>query len=187
MQTRLLLIAHAATAAMRSGTFPADDPLDARGVASAVALRERGTIPAGAAAFSSPAACARGTALALGLTAETSSLLAELDYGRWRGRRLADIAAAELADLTAWSSDPEAAPHGGESFGMLLMRVGGWLDGLPNGGVSVAVTHASVIRAAIVHALKVAPAAFSRIEVTPLSVIELQRSQRGWAWWPASL
>ncbi|MDI7047409.1 histidine phosphatase family protein, partial [Escherichia coli] len=50
----------------------------------------------------------------------------------------------------------------------------------------VAVTHAPVIRAAIVHALGASPAIFSRIEIAPLSMIELRRSRRGWIWWPAS-
>ena len=39
MNLRLLLISHAPTAAMRAGRFPADDPLDARGLAAATTAR----------------------------------------------------------------------------------------------------------------------------------------------------
>jgi broad specificity phosphatase PhoE len=161
---RLLLISHAATAAMRGGRFPADDLLDDRGIAAATAWRERLPALRDAIAFSSPAACARDTAQALGLAASVAPELAETDHGRWRGRRLADIAVDESSALTAWSRDPDAAPHGGESFSAVLARVGAWLDGLDD---------------------EDAPSAtFSRIEIAPLSIVELRRSVRGWAWWP---
>ncbi|CAE6690092.1 histidine phosphatase family protein [Paraburkholderia aspalathi] len=202
MDIRLLLISHASTAAMRAGRFPADDPLDARGLAEAAAARARLSIPDDAAVFVSPAVCARDTASALGLGAAASvdERLADMDYGRWHGRRLADLAVEAPHDLAAWTHDPDAAAHGGESFSQLVKRVGQWLDAL-NGALSdtlsegvipgnthnvVAVTHAPVIRAAIVHALGAPPAVFPRIEIAPLSMVELRRARRGWTWWPAS-
>ena len=198
MDIRLLLISHASTAAMRAGRFPADDPLDARGIAEAAAARTRLSIPDDAAVFVSPAVCARETASALGLGAAASfdEGLADMNYGLWHGRRLADLAVEAPDDLAAWTHDPDAAAHGGESFSQLVKRVGQWLDTL-NGALSegvipgntqnvVAVTHASVIRAAIVHALGASPAVFPRIEIAPLSMVELRRSRRGWTWWPAS-
>ena len=203
MDIRLLLISHASTAAMRAGRFPADDPLDARGLAEAAAARTRLSFPDDAAVFVSPAVCARETASALGLGAAASGPgasadegLADMDYGLWHGRRLADLAVEAPDDLAAWTHDPDAAAHGGESFSQLVKRVGQWLDTL-NGALSegvipgntqnvVAVTHASVIRAAIVHALGASPAVFPRIEIAPLSTVELRRSRRGWTWWPAS-
>jgi broad specificity phosphatase PhoE len=194
MPTRLLLISHAATAAMRSGRFPADDALntlDERAMTAAAALRER--LPAmesDATILCGPALCARETARALGLNAQVADALADMDYGRWRGMRLAEIGAAEPAALVAWSSDPDAAPHGGESFNAVLARVGAWLDRLgdidaPVTGSVIAVTHAPAIRAAIMHAIGATPRSFSRIEVAPLSVVELRHSKRGWTWWPA--
>lgn len=202
MDIRLLLISHASTAAMRAGRFPADDPLDARGLAEAAAARARLSIPDDAAVFVSPAVCARDTASALGLGAAASfdEGLADMDYGLWHGRRLADLAVEAPHDLAAWTHDPDAAAHGGESFSQLVKRVGQWLDAL-NGALRdtlsegvipgnthnvVAVTHAPVIRAAIVHALGAPPAVFPRIEIAPLSMVELRRSRRGWTWWPAS-
>ncbi|MFM0274215.1 histidine phosphatase family protein [Paraburkholderia aspalathi] len=202
MDIRLLLISHASTAAMRAGRFPADDPLDTRGLAEAAAARARLSIPDGAAVFVSPAVCARDTASALGLGAAASfdEGLADMDYGLWHGRRLADLAVEAPHDLAAWTHDPDAAAHGGESFSQLVKRVGQWLDAL-NGALRdtlsegvipgnthnvVAVTHAPVIRAAIVHALGAPPAVFPRIEIAPLSMVELRRARRGWTWWPAS-
>jgi broad specificity phosphatase PhoE len=229
MDTRLLLISHASTAALRAGRFPADDPLDARGLAEAGAARARLSIPDDAAVFISPAVCARDTASALGLGAaalgqgaSVDEGLADMDYGLWHGRRLADLAVEAPHDLAAWTHDPDAAAHGGESFSQLVKRVGQWLDALndalsegvtratdraSNDGTSepgnhtsgektsvipsntqnvVAVTHAPVIRAAIVHALGASPVVFPRIEIAPLSMVELRRSRRGWTWWPAS-
>lgn len=226
MDTRLLLISHASTAAMRAARFPADDPLDARGLAEAATARARLSIPDDVVVFVSPAVCARDTASALGLAATVHEALADLDYGRWHGRRLADL--ADLAveapqDLAAWTHDPDAAAHGGESFSQLVKRIGRWLDtlddelsksmihakdsalgdgadGAKNHAPSsagtrsaphntqniIAVTHAPVVRAAIVHVLGASPAIFSRIEIAPLSTVELRHSRRGWTWWPAS-
>ncbi|WP_341317948.1 histidine phosphatase family protein [Paraburkholderia sp. IMGN_8] len=189
MDIRLLLVSHASTAAMRAGRFPADDPLDERGLAEATAARERLSIARDATAFVSPALCARETASALGLAATVASELADIDYGQWHGRRLADLAVEAPQDLAAWTRDPDAAAHGGESFSQLVKRIGQWLDApgdAPNDAHSVVgVTHAPVIRAAIVHALGASSAVFPRIEIAPLSVVELRRSQRGWTWWPA--
>ncbi|AXF10068.1 histidine phosphatase family protein [Paraburkholderia graminis] len=197
MNLRLLLISHAPTAAMRAGRFPADDPLDARGLADAQAAQARLSHLSHLAAFNeapafvSPAVCARDTASALGLNAKVDAALADIDYGNWKGRRLADLAAQTPIDLTAWMHDPDAAPHGGESFGQAVKRIGEWLDTLDvaqsNARDVIAVTHAAIIRAAVIHALAASSAIFPRIEIAPLTVVELHRSeQRGWTWWPAS-
>jgi broad specificity phosphatase PhoE len=186
MRTRLLLISHPATAAQRKGAFPDDDPLDARAVEEAAAFRASNAHRLGARlAFSSPAACARDTASTLGLAANVEHALADVDYGRWRGRRLLELADDEPDALAAWTRDPSAAPPGGESFDAVRLRVGAWLDALDKPGNVIAVTHAGVIRAALMHVLQMPSAAFTRIEVPPLAVVELQRNERGWTWWPA--
>lgn len=215
MDLRLLLISHAATAAQRAGRIPADpagaDSLDARGIADTAAARARLALPGDAIAFVSPAACARETASALGLAATVEPKLADMNYGRWHGQKLIDIAATAPDQLAAWTRDPDAAPHGGESFSQLVIRLGAWLDtqhvadpaaldestgaGSNPGSAPrtsthmrnlVAVTHAPLLRAAIVHALGATPAIFPRIEIAPLSVVELRRSPRGWTWRPAA-
>ncbi|HWT35024.1 MAG TPA: histidine phosphatase family protein [Paraburkholderia sp.] len=186
MRTRLILISHPATAAQRKGAFPGDDPLDARAAEEAAAFRASNSDLLNARlALSSPAACALDTAHALGFTARAVPALADADYGRWRGRRLIELADEEPDALAAWTRDPSAAPHGGESFDALTLRVGGWLDAFEHRSDVIAVTHASVIRAALMHVLQTPPATFTRIEVPPLAVVELQRNARGWTWWPA--
>ncbi|MFM0719579.1 phosphoglycerate mutase family protein [Paraburkholderia strydomiana] len=207
MNMRLLLLSHASTAAQRAGRFPADDPLDTRGLAEveANAARLRAALPGDAAAFVSPALCARDTASALCLAATVDAALADINYGDWQGRRLADLAIEAPQELAAWTRDPDAAPPGGESFSQLVTRMGQWLDALGTrddaGGPTttgktsaasthahtvVAVTHAPLLRAAIVHATGASPTVFPRIEITPLSMVELRYSQRGWTWRPAS-
>ncbi|MGF6551565.1 histidine phosphatase family protein [Paraburkholderia youngii] len=204
MDTRLLLVSHAATAAQRAGRFPADDPLDSRGRAEAEAARARLALPADATVFTSPAASARETVAALGLSATPADALADVDYGKWRGQGLADIADEAPRELAAWMREPDAAPPGGESFDRLVRRVGEWLDAQQadvcscnavneagfaasaHGRTIVAITHATLLRAAIVHALDASPTVFCRIEITPLSVVELRHSRRGWSWWPSA-
>jgi broad specificity phosphatase PhoE len=213
MHTRLLLMSHAPSAAQRSGRFAGpDEGLDARGLAAAAAYAQRAPLAGelaselasaaatdspGGTALTSPAACARETAAALGLTASVCDALADTDYGNWRGLRLAELAAHEPQALAAWLRDPAAAPPGGESFDAVRARVGAWLDALaapactvPDlaaGRAVIAVTHAAVMRAAIVHALGSPSACFTQIEIAPLTTVELRHSAtRGWTWWPAT-
>lgn len=202
MAIRLLLVSHAATAAMRAARFPADDALDSRGLGDIELARERlvhaladaladaeAEVEASAVSFVSPARCARETARALGLTPSIVDALADVDYGSWRGLKLAEVAAATPQALASWTQDPDARPPGGESFSELVQRVGTWLDALTANDTprAIAVTHAWVMRAAIVHALGVPSSGFARIEIAPLSVVELRRTVRGWTWWPAQL
>jgi broad specificity phosphatase PhoE len=188
MPLRLLLVSQAATAAMREGRFPGDPfaglPLDSRGFAQAQAIRARLPGPADIRALTSPAQAARDTARALGLDAAPVAALADLGYGRWHDRALKELARDEPEALAAWCRDPDAAPHGGESFVELAGRVARWLDELSEGADVIAVSHAAVLRAALIHALDAPPASFSRIEIAPLTVLELRRAGRGWTWWP---
>ncbi|CAG4890359.1 histidine phosphatase family protein [Paraburkholderia saeva] len=191
MQTRLQLVSHPATREMRVGTFPADDPLDSRAFDELRAWRGRALIAGQAAqVFRSAATCARETAEALGLSAEIAPALSDADAGAWRGRRLHELAATEPEALAAWIHSPDAAPPGGESFRSVLARVGSWLDALAPASSSadagmqvVALTHAVVMRAALVHVLAAPAESFARIEIAPLSIVELRRSREGvWTW-----
>lgn len=179
-RVRVRLIAHAATRAMRTGTFPDDDALDAHALAQVADARTRLQCPSGATALCGPARCARQTAAALALPAAIEPALADCDYGAWRGRRLADIAHDAPAQLHAWLTDPAAAPHGGESFDAVRRRVAAWLDRLPAGDI-VAITSAAVIRAALAHAAGAAPESAWRADVAPLSTVELARDAHGWS------
>jgi len=169
---RMTLICHGATAATRLAAFPRDEPLEARAVERAAALRD--TISHAARVLVSPALRARQTAEALGLSAEIDTALRECDYGRWAGRKLKDLQAAEPEAIALWLSDVSAAPHGGEALSALFQRVSTWLDqAMAGDNNTVAITHSTLIRAAIVHLLAAPLASFWRIDVEPLSIVEL--------------
>jgi broad specificity phosphatase PhoE len=177
--TELTLVCHAPTRATHAAAFPADEAIAPVPEARLAGLRR--ALRPGAQAWTSPALRARQTAEALGLAASPAPALAECGYGRWAGRSAADVAAAEPAAFAAWLADPAAAPHGGEPLATLLARVAGWLDArLSEPGRMVAVAHASVLRAALVHVLGVGPEAFQRIDVAPLGLVRLRGDGRRW-------
>jgi broad specificity phosphatase PhoE len=108
-------------------------------------------------------------------------LLRDCDFGRWAGRSLAEVEAQEPEAVADWLQNPHAAPHGGESFADVMRRVGGWMDDLLVGNGSVlAITHATVVRAAIAHALGVGPGTFRHIDVAPLTRTRLSGGGRRW-------
>jgi broad specificity phosphatase PhoE len=179
LSVRLDLFCHAATSATRAASFPADEPVDLQGLAKAAALADG--IRRVDAAWTSPALRARQTAEALSLVATVEPLLRELDFGQWAGHSMADIGAKDPAGLAAWLGDADAAPHGGESVARLVERIASWLAALDHdAGRVVAVTHASVIRAAVVTTLGAAPEAFWRIDVAPLCRLRLQGDRGRW-------
>lgn len=180
MPTDLTLICHAPTRATQAAAFPGDEPIVPLAPVRLEAARR--AVRPGARAWTSPALRARQTADALGLTAVPDAALAECDYGGWTGRTVAEVGAAEPEGFAAWLADPTAAPHGGEALHRLLARVAAWLDmRLAEPRRLVAVTHASVIRAAVVHALGAGPDAIRRIDVAPLGVVRLTGDGRRWA------
>jgi broad specificity phosphatase PhoE len=176
---RLLLVRSAATAATRRAAFAADEPLDAAGERAAAGLTPAlGRVEV---ALTGPALRARQTAKAAGLDARAEPGLEALRAGSWSGLDLAEVGAREPLALRAWLEDPDARPPGGESRTELSARVARFLEHareLP-GGV-VAVTHASVVRAAVVLALGAPPQAFWHVDVAPASVTELRPRAAGW-------
>lgn len=184
MTHRLKLLCHASTDAIRAAAFPADEPLDAQGRRRIAALA--GRFGQSGQCWTSPAQGARQTAQALGLEAVVEPMLRECNHGRWSGRSFEDVAAQEPDAIQHWLRDPEAAPHGGESIAALMQRVAAWLDvQIGRDGHSIAVVHASVIRAAIIHAIGAPPGSFWRIDVAPLSVAKF--SGRGGRWQLAAM
>jgi broad specificity phosphatase PhoE len=180
MSVLLTLICHASTRAVRGAAFPVDEPLDPPGLAKAAALAAE--IRRVDAAWTSPALRARQTAEALKLTAVADPALRDLDFGIWAGRSFDEIAAMDPEALRAWTNDGSAAPPGGESSWCLFDRVGGWLDrAAENKGKIVAITHAAVVRAAIIIALDANPASFWRIDVGPLCRVRLRGHGRRWS------
>ncbi|CRK57409.1 Probable phosphoglycerate mutase [Alloactinosynnema sp. L-07] len=171
MSRTLTVVSHAATAATRLAAFPADEPIEHTGIDGG---------PRADTAVRGPESRCAQTAAALGLSADPDDRLRDCDYGRWRGRTLDEVAAAEPDAVAIWLTDPGAAPHGGETLLDLLDRVGGWLDTPPDGRRTVAVTHPAVAKAMIVRALGADPSAFWRIDIAPLSRTILRGGPGRW-------
>jgi broad specificity phosphatase PhoE len=179
MTARLVFICHASTDAVRRSAFPADEPLDDIGKREAFGLA--GSVPHADRTWSSPELRARQTAQVLGLNAAVEPALRDCDYGRWSGRSFDDVSAREPDAVAAWLRDPAMAPHGGESLLAFMQRVAAWLAGeLSQHHQAIVVTHAAVIRAAIVHAITATPQSFWRIDVAPLSCTRLSGNDGRW-------
>lgn len=190
VSARLTLVAHASTAATAAAAFPLDEGLEPRGRAAALAAR--GSLRRVDRAVCAPAAAAVETAEALALDAALDPEVADWDLGAWRGHTLDAIAADQpvrispgparsgMDAVAAWLGDPDAAPHGGEPLTALITRVAGWLAGVAAEGHTVAVTHAAVVRAALVATLTAPPPAFWRIDVAPLTATVLRGGPDRW-------
>jgi broad specificity phosphatase PhoE len=179
MTTRLILICHASTSAVRKSAFPRDEPLADHDRNDAAALA--GRLPRADQCWTSPELRTRQTAQALGLDAISQPLLRDCDYGVWRGRSFEEVYADDPTAVAAWLGDPEATPHGGESISSLMQRVAHWLAAeQAHHRRSIVVTHAAIIKAAIVRAIDAMPQSFWRIDVAPLSITRLSGVDGRW-------
>lgn len=176
MTTRLTLIAPALNAALREARFDDAGPVEAERRPVCPGPRVR--------VVCSPSGRCRATAAALGLeTYAEEPALAGCAMGRWRGRRLDEVTAAEPEAVAAWLGDPGAAPHGGESLRELRARVAGWMESLEGSadGLEVwAVAEPDVIRAAVAYALGAPEETFWRLDVRPLSRTSLSGRAGRW-------
>jgi broad specificity phosphatase PhoE len=171
---RVVLLAHGATAAVRRSAFPADEPLERVDLSVS-------DLPGYQEVRSAPSLRCRQTADALSLPAAVDPALAGLDHGRWAGRTLDEVATAEPDEMTRWLTDPESAPHDGESMADFVARIGAWLRALPNlpRGL-LAVVDPAVVRAALAHTLGAPATAVWRVDVDPLSVTVLVGEADRW-------
>jgi broad specificity phosphatase PhoE len=189
----VVLVCHGSTAATRTAAFPLDEPLEAYALRRTGPLKER--LPAGHSVSTSPELRCRQTAEELGLIPNIQAAPADWNLGNWAGQTLDDLVVRSPEDLQTWRSDPDAAPHGGETLSDLISRVGAWLDGTDRtGGVKstdgepherlsrlLVITHSAVIRAALVYALGAGTASFWRIDAGPLSVAQIRGRRGRWA------
>lgn len=83
--------------------------------------------------------------------------------------------------LVRWLVDPTFAVPGGEPMSSVEQRVGSWLDAVALANRPLcAITHATVIRAALAHALRLPLRATLAIDIAPLSrtVLSFNRTWR---------
>ena len=159
-----MLVRHAGTAATRAARLPLDEVAEQPLPDFARWQGRTGTV------LTSPALRCHVP----GATIEPQ--LGPWDLGRWAGLSLADV-----PDLPAWRTDPAYDGHGGESALALLARVAALLAGLHGReGRIVAVTHAAVIRLAVLHALGAPAEAAWQLDIAPGSLTELHVSGAGW-------
>jgi broad specificity phosphatase PhoE len=179
VNSRISLICHATTRALRVATFGGDDSLDDIGKAKAECLA--GSLGRVDQCWSSPALRARQTAAAFGMIAMPDDRLRDCDFGRWTGMRFPTVLLKEPRKLVSWIKDPSSSPHDGESIPELLERVAAWISERGRDrGHTVAFTHPTVIRAAIVHVILADLQSFWRIDVLPLSRTDLRTNGRRW-------
>jgi len=160
---RLPLVRHPGTASTRHAVVPADEPAaeplpDLNGW-----LGRSGTV------VTSPARRCR-----IGCVPVDPRLRA-WDLGDWTGRPLGDL------DLVSWRTDPAFAGHGGESLLALAERVRALLaDWRGDSGRLAVVTHAPVIKMAVVQALHAPVETVWDLDVPPASSTELHSTPSGW-------
>jgi broad specificity phosphatase PhoE len=111
-----------------------------------------------------------------GLRVEAYSALDEIDFGGWSGRTF-----HELERDTEWlrwnRARADARPPLGETMGEVQARVIAHLERMhanQQGGSVVLVTHAEVIRCALLYALALPVAEWWRLDIPPASVTRLE-------------
>ncbi|ELP61811.1 histidine phosphatase family protein [Streptomyces turgidiscabies] len=183
MQLRVTFVAAARSSPLLAERFDDDRPLDQAGW-DEVQRAAQDLVPLAAAElrYCSPTPRSRATGDALGYGPLVQLALRDCDMGRWRGLTLGEAMAREPESVDTWLADPRATPHGGESLLDFVSRVGGWLDTRPadDGGKIVAVAEPSVIRAALVYALKAPPSTYWNLDVRPLSTTVVTGRKGRW-------
>jgi broad specificity phosphatase PhoE len=129
--------------------------------------------------YSSPATAARETAMAFGISPKMSDALADLDYGEWSGHSIEELEQAQPEPLGRWFADPGSGAPGGETFGQLVERLAPWIDAQAGSDGSIfAITHATVIRAALVSTMRLPVDATYQIDIAPLGIVTLSYNQK---------
>jgi ribonuclease H / adenosylcobalamin/alpha-ribazole phosphatase len=176
--TTLLLIRHAACAQMSERLYgrKVSAPLSEAGRDQARVLAETLFREKLDAVFSSPRERARDTAAAIAaphrLVVEVDETLDEVDFGAWAGLTFREL--ERDPRWRAWNRDRERhAPPGGESILAVQHRVLGTLRKLARTRVGeriALVTHAEVIRSAVLFLRGWSPNRHDEVEVPPASV-----------------
>lgn len=173
----LLLVRHASTEAVGQWLAGRQDvELNADGRAEAETLASLLSRTRAARLYSSPRSRALATAVTIGRPHGLEPVIVpgldEVDFGEWTGRRF-DV----LADDPAWRAFNRerqlAIAPGGEPMRDVVERARRFLDNVRTshaGDLVVAVTHADVIRCAMVALIGINLDAVARLQISPARV-----------------
>lgn len=176
--TRVVLVRHGSTEHSLARRFSGrnDLPLDDAGEmqAAGLAARDFGHV---AAIVASPLVrtmqTARAIAARLDLPVDTDDDLVETDFGAWEGLTFAEVRERWPDELAAWTSSPELAPPGGESFtavGDRVARARAAVLDIHRGGTVLVVSHVTPIKTLLRLAVEAPPVAMYRIHLDTASV-----------------
>lgn len=183
----VLLVRHATCAQMDSVLLgrALDPPLDAHGERQAVELAHALAGLPVVAVEASPARRTQETAAVIaahfGCGWRVASDLDEVDFGDWAGRPFADLATDPR--WIAWNGSRATAPTpAGENMPRLQRRIMRRLRNLraiyPSGTLAL-VTHAELIRAAVLYCRRIPLDSYASVEVAPASVTTVRVSTSG--------
>jgi len=178
MKTELVLLCHATTHAMKTGSFPSTS--DAIDESESSRLRQLASAFQPDRVVTSPAHAAVQTGRAFDIATSVEASWRDLDYGRWQGRPIRDIHDEDADGLGAWLSEPGSAAHGGESLEALQRRVRAALESNRETGVTLVVTHAIVVKTVLATVLDAPLTAIYCMDLEPLSAVTLTRSGDAW-------
>ncbi|MBA4861930.1 histidine phosphatase family protein [Streptomyces sp. PSKA54] len=174
MTVRLTLLCASTWDATRDAVF-------GEGALNELALLEAGAaravLPPYSPAVRAPSVRCAQIAEALGLETAVEPALRDLDHGDWGGRTVAEVVADDPYGFHAWLTDPDAAPHGGESVRALCRRTANWLRSMePGTGHALVIAGQTAVRALLLQALGVPARAFWHLDVPALSTVSLTPS-----------
>ena len=184
MSTRVLLVRHGHVEGIDPPRFRGrrDLPLTPRGKtqAQAVARRIADSFQI-TAIYASPLARTTETAEAIarttGLSVTRETGLIDIDYGRWHGMTVEDARRDSPNEIAVWLRSPDQALiQDGETLPDVLARATRTVvlrASRHDGQTIVLVSHDSVLRVILLHALAAPLASYWRIEQAPCSISEL--------------
>jgi broad specificity phosphatase PhoE len=179
--TTILLIRHAEAASPKDILLGRNDEvgLTNHGIECADELAQRLGRLTISGIWSSPVKRAMQTARLiaekLALPVEIALSLAEIDYGRWTGHRFADL--ENDPDWRSYNTARSGAQiPAGEKIGdverRVIAQIVGWTQNYP-ARLLAAITHAEIIRIAVLYSLGLSSDHYDQIEISPCSVTAL--------------
>jgi broad specificity phosphatase PhoE len=180
--TTFMLVRHGTCALMDKILFgrTVDAPLDSFGELQCSALAQRLAGAHEIAIHTSPRRRARQTAAAIAEQARCDFIvrpeLDEVDFGAWSGQPFEALEAD--AGWRAWNEHRgTASTPAGETVSSVRRRIVGHIEHLHarhEGDTMILVSHAEVIRCALMHYLHIPPELYGRLEIGPASVSVLR-------------